>query len=591
MVTKIITLSLSIIAIFSSAIFASEYEKYYDGASKPQGTYHNSFGGESEKYNPKSFYDTESDKSAPTTDEVFDEESSTDYRTEGKYIGSSVTDRVGSESALKSNILDPMQNQTDMTTLGDTYICDTDNNTYSSIDECNDKCAEGCSQYFFKSGITCQTSKEILTVTPSHLGTNPRFTIIYKESSLTTNNIDAVCQNGYKAGSKSYRWYIEKNQLKVRESIDSNIGLGSCEDVRGKSVLTNPRNFYNKMGDAFSNLLSQEGMIISSPQIITKGSMVSLSISSIVAGACNEGSLSSSLENADLIHSAQDGSKPIDPDIAKDIAKDDPLYNSITDRNSYSLFDCSITFDLLIGDGTISERRSDSCKTVKQGCSILSEEICDYDGKRCEASIKNGIKTNNIIPKYCNKILIEEEVEHNICADGNNTIISGKIYNAQFQAKYFRVKRTYECAEESTSDYNYDGFLDQQVTISDSANISDDGTYTYSYTDEDGNIQSSKSEFDLNDLECQQSCKVKVPAEIATDNESVLLSDGTSTPRVVDPIMWKSCDLIKGTDWSCPLGDGDILIQDCDCIDDFVDAYIQLKTVDEISKNKKCSTK
>jgi len=596
MVARLIT-SFTILLIFTISCYASEYDKFYDSGGSGSGrSYSDSLDDDdAKKYDPNKHYEDDPIVILPDADSIFDKFGDTDYRTQGKATGSSVTNKVGSEGALRGNILDPMQQQTEMTTLGDTFICSTDNSTYPSRDLCTEECDSGCESYFFKSEMTCQKSEEVVSVTPSHLGSRPKFTIIYRDSKLTTEPVDAVCQNGYKSGLMSYIWYVEKDELKVRTAIKNNnvssgSGLGICEDVKNKTVLSYPTNFYNNMGIAFLNLLSKQGLVVTTPQIVTKGSMVGLSISSIVAGACNSNELQSSFENSELIHAASDGSRPIDANAAKDIAEDDPIYNALVSGKSYSLFNCSITFKLTEKDGVLTNHPTNNCSAVKKNCNIVSEKICDLNGKRCTYAIQNSISTNNKIPIYCNTIILAGE-EHKVCADGTNIILSGEIFNLSYAGKYFKIDREYECIDETEDDYDYSDFIDQQTIIGDTATIADDGTYTYSYKDKDGNIQVSKSKYELNDLECLKSCKVQMPAEIATDNSSTLFDDGTSSGLKIDPIIWRSCDLKDGVDWVCNIASDEILIKDCDCMDDFIDTYIQLKTADEITKNQKCSTK
>lgn len=331
-------------------VYAESYDDFYEksGNSGNDGDFYE---GSDNKIDIKGFYDDQrNDGAIPDgVDKPGDEKNS------GYDLGSSLKGNVSSESGLK-DILKNMQNGGDMEPLSKTYVCPVDNVTYGDESQCTKNCVSVCDVFKFRTEISCQNAKEVLRLTPDHIGANPAFSIKYQDRMYHTQKVDAVCGNGYMSGGVAYEWLFTKDGLNfvTPASLRS---LGECRDMTGKSFMSEFNSYYEPMIFALQANISKLGFVTTSN---INGGDFSLSINIIVAGACDENSLKSDMPNADAIDKMREGR--LDISEATNIAKNDPNYEYISSGKDYSAKSCSITNSVSLYSDTKTIREDNRFK-------------------------------------------------------------------------------------------------------------------------------------------------------------------------------------------------------------------------------------
>lgn len=412
-------------------------------------------------------------------EEHYDSNSDTKIPEDAVELGTDDDRRKGREIHIKNitsyktlgNVLETLQSGKELTTLGDTYICLYDNETYTSLYDCNKQCSTKCDIYKFTADITCQKSIELIKVEPVNMfAVKTPFKITYKKQTYKTDPIDSICSNGYISNGKNYKWNITKDSF-GKTIVDSQALLGECLDVSKASFIAQTTTYYNAMGYAFKAHISKLGYIPS--YSINKDSTMSINI--LVAGACNGGELQTNIPHKNII--ADIGNGRLDTSVVSNITKNDELYNMVTSK-----------------------------------------------------------------------------------------------YN------------------ESTK-YNYSDFIKQDNTITNSADLKDDGSYTFIGVDIDGGINQYNTNINLTEQKCIPSCKVSIPAN--NDNLTVTLPDGKSVTKypVLKTSYYKACKLRNNKYFCEAENNEEIINNECACADDFLDTIVNMKFIDEASKNMKCSSK
>lgn len=315
----------------TSAAFAESYDDFYEKNS-PSGDAYQYWEERSENVDERSFYDEKTDnETIPGGVDKSDDEKDNGYG-----LGASLKSKVGSEKGLK-DMMQNMQSGGDLEPFSETYICPVDNVTYGDKLECSKSCLSICDIYKFQTSISCQNAKEVLRITPDHIGNNPPFSIKYQDKMYHTQKVDAVCGNGYMSGGVAYEWSFTKDGLNFVIPA-SNQTLGECRDMTGKPFMADFNDYYDPMIYALKAHLSKLGFV---PSANINGSDFSLSVTVIVAGACDENSLKSDLPNQDAINQMREGK--LDFAQAQTIASKDPNYSYITDGTDIQTKSCAIT--------------------------------------------------------------------------------------------------------------------------------------------------------------------------------------------------------------------------------------------------------
>lgn len=322
-------------------VLASEYDNHFEkgGSGKNPYDFYEDIRKHDGNYNAieKNYEDIKPNSVDASTipQGVVDKGSSQDNN-HGGNLGNSVKGKVSTEKSL-SGVVSTMQNGDDLGTLGDTFLCPADNETYEDIKDCQKKCYLGCEPYKFNVQLSCQKSSEIMKVTPSHIGLNPPLSIKFRDSVYYTNPIKAVCGNGFiDMLGNSYEWTVDMVNKSLSFTVPySNNTLGECK-VMDKVYMSSFQNFLEPIAIALKTHVSKLGLVAS--HVIN--SDMSLSINVLVSGACDENSLKGELPNAQAIEDMKAGR--LDMAQAQNIASADPNYQFLTDGKSYSDRACSI---------------------------------------------------------------------------------------------------------------------------------------------------------------------------------------------------------------------------------------------------------
>lgn len=274
----------------------------------------------------------------------------------GSNLGGSVKGKVSSEKSL-SGVLDAMKTGGELETLGDTFVCPSDNETYGDINDCKAGCYMPCETYKFNVEMNCQKSSEFMKITPSDLGLNPSFNITFNSVSYNTGRIKAVCGNGFiDISGTSYEWSVNTVDKSFSFTTPySNATLGECK-VMSMPYMASFTDYLEPMAVALKAHVGKLGFIASH----TINSDMSLSINIIVAGACDENSLKSGLPNSQAIDDMKHGK--LDLSEAQNIAQSDPNYKYLVSGKSYGEKTCSITNSPIIYSNTKTSKGVDEFK-------------------------------------------------------------------------------------------------------------------------------------------------------------------------------------------------------------------------------------
>lgn len=230
-------------------------------------------------------------------------------------------------------------------------------------------------------------------------------------------------------------------------------------------------------------------------------------------------------------------------------------------------------------------RESNTCPS---NCTLINEWVCDKDGNNCIQTVKDGNPLTVPITKQCFNVTTNLST-YIVCSDGSNITVTdrwGGVRNVG--SGWFYIKREYNCGTQNLDvDLSRTRYVVQNTK-------KEDGQI--SYTDIDGSQGSLNiASIENNTTNCSQPvCLVKIPktdTSVFADrkNRSQLPSGKDSNELEV-----RTCDESNGN-FSCPLFNGDILVEDCKCdIEElkagFETAVTSLEVVKQASKDMICSS-
>ena len=106
---------------------------------------------------------------------------------------------------------------------------------------------------------------------------------------------------------------------------------------------------------------------------------------------------------------------------------------------------------------------------------------------------------------------------------------------------------------------------------------------------EDGQFTTSTGELNIKDhrpiSQCQNVCKTKKEAY----QDEVTVS-GVTGSSVKNPMTYDFFYYTCTTDNTCPAGDGEEIIQQCQCINDFTEATVLMQAMRQAGKDAICSS-
>ncbi len=217
-------------------------------------------------------------------------------------------------------------------------------------------------------------------------------------------------------------------------------------------------------------------------------------------------------------------------------------------------------------DDNISENVSDGCSSLASNseCTLKEESV---DG----VTTYTAYHPTGLTPMSSCKTVVGS-ISHNLCRP------------------WWVKNRTYSCA--GNSNYDFTELKSNLKKIHDTATVSSDYTsFTYSSIRKaDGSyvvenvsttdMQTLGKEFSI----CEQACKLRKPAD-NTKASTYGNASQVQNSSVTYNMIYKRC-----TDSGCPVGDGEELLKDCQCINEFAEAVSILAVLGAASNDATCSS-
>ncbi len=165
----------------------------------------------------------------------------------------------------------------------------------------------------------------------------------------------------------------------------------------------------------------------------------------------------------------------------------------------------------------------------------------------------------------------------------------GRVSSYQVCDAGWRAEETFLC--ESKNSFDYTQTITRANGIKDSASLSSDGTSFY-YTDQiknpDGSVSRQSVTTSLPSTgtysNCERTCKtskMELSADVATTATRQAVNNDLSTTR----FFYKSC-----VNNSCPIGAGESVVKECQCLNEFPDAIGSMMILDAARKELMCSS-
>ncbi|WP_051908601.1 hypothetical protein [Sphingobium herbicidovorans] len=198
----------------------------------------------------------------------------------------------------------------------------------------------------------------------------------------------------------------------------------------------------------------------------------------------------------------------------------------------------------------VSERLVDLCAGYAgdQACRLVQEDV---DGVQ---TVRNGVVTG-LKPLPLTRLF----------GTGNCTY--------QYSRDFFLRRRRYACVVDTSGTPQPDLARATYIIDHSTETMLADQTRT-----SDGSLVQSSRAFALPDrpavAACESICKTRAPSA-----NSGVAPAGTVAQKQNVPVGWDSFYHVCSADNVCPLGDGEEIVSDCGCLDDFPEAVVMMQTV------------
>ena len=250
-------------------------------------------------------------------------------------------------------------------------------------------------------------------------------------------------------------------------------------------------------------------------------------------------------------------------------------------------YSVSVEEPLLIGTKDVpSVASNNTCNNIDDSCNIKEEKICNKDGSACIYTIKNFISTGlNPFP-FCTTFTTSID-SYTACMNGSEIIFQNSSGDAVTLLEgdniWWRIERVYQCKTSNT--YNFDAIGDRIAhihnTLSDNTN---NMSYQDLYTDSGETTQYNISlPPRIDPGNCEKACRVRTQVQ---DTQAAVSGHTAQYRLSVNSVkeVIKKCYNEK-----CPLEDGEILIEDCTCLNYFLEAASIMQSIDEAGSDIICS--
>jgi hypothetical protein len=314
-------------------------------------------------------------------------------------------------------------------------------------------------------------------------------------------------------------------------------------------------------------------------------------------------------------NSSLDISGPTDPSILYNPTSDASLMaaantaaaNKISDPNSigYALSttsgnsgyianpitapECQISARIAFTNGVPYETINDTCTGMNNTiCTLSDERICDYNGGNCIQTMRYGNPTGYVALPSSQTIIGPDHVAWTFTVDGSTmsylTASSSGNVSVAGNPVWWTIKHTYTCQSNTpVIDSTTNNSLSMSRNVTASSSLS--GT-TMTYTNPDGTTSSS-SIYPGNTLPTGSPCALSCVVSSATQDTKI----GATTTAAIEKntVNTTGETYLACVDGVCPVGNGQTIVRDCQCLNDFAKALSTMQSMNNAAHDMTCS--
>lgn len=461
-------------------------------------------------------------------------------------IGNTANSKFNSKSKIRSNALSPIQGNGSVSTIDNS-------STFNAAITCFDKAVGLNASISFPSA-----SSMTLSITQDSDMDKSR------NHSLTVSSIVGVCQNGLVTGSWGSPIYkafnisngkigtvdSTKNQMNGCFCINNSCGYGGYDS-----------NIHSSISGGINSVLVANNVNIagvSDYSEITNGFKIEYNYPSTCQGGTIPNQYGGSdprnyyagqvQPNIDSAVASTDGKNSLSlySSVKKHSSTTIPITGNAVTVNYKAISECTIINKPSLSNGNIIFTEVNSCSNVPSTCTKRSEHLCNELGNNCEQIYFSGT-TSSQTKTFCYNSYLADTYE--VC--DNSSGISAKNNTTQavssFTGKHLYRKLTYNCGTESAT---------QDLTQMN--NLETDGKGAFKYRD--GTAAT------INGLPTNTaSCNAKFCTVKKSVIDTAVHSDSTYDSTTTNEMNVKVCVTSISGASSCPLENGETLIDDCRC--------------------------
>lgn len=517
-------------------------------------------------------------------------DSYSDAKNSAKSLGNKVNNKYASKSGVSKNLSKPLQTNSNLRTLDDSvsFNASISNSCASNNEGIRLSFSSGNNNY-----VTVSINQDI--------DANNAY-----DYSFNISNIENICSGGVKlADGTYYRYIFDPNSKRISLQATSKTMLSSCYCILDSC---NYGGYTKTIADTITGDILA---IIGSSNVVN----YEVGINQYDEGSrtyllyvknntqCRDTTMGNTYTSTNPKNYYNNQTVPnmdIGDVASKDNNNSSSLYYITKNQNNVLLNTSGSYSNITYTDykycntikspytdnsGNLQIQVNDGCSQYYSSCSLYREEICDSTGKNCVDKTLNGQITSNNIPINC----INYDATTQVCADGNKIYSIGSntgtnlLYNDASNG-YFYSKKTFNCGS-STSHFDASKANNTFASVNKSSS-------TINYTSFDG----TSSKINIGTYE---NCTIRYCSYRGSANSTAVYSDDTTNQNTKDgtstnEVLYKQCTQLAGGSYTCPVGSGETLLEDCSCnmgLTGAATALAYVSAIEDAVQDFTCSTK
>jgi hypothetical protein len=525
-----------------------------------------------------------------------------DEYTEGTDSANSILKELGSPAAANERLSKPLtSSNTPMTSLGGTAKAPASS---------------------FTAQLTSKSSKAFLTATatPGAFGGLSQLTI-QEDIAMTGTasytytvpvSIEGVCANGIihcDSGTwNNCSYYIWKDSNGITLNPTTINTLEACYCINSSCGYTlNMDHVLKDLGGGMVSAIQSDNPSTTITNVGVTGSTISYygMLSSTTASNITSNTANSSLyvpgmsdpstlykggkSDTDLVaagkaEAAKESTDPNSPEYALSATsgKNGYAVNPITAQA------CQINAGIGFKGNTPFETVNNTCNIDTNICSLSEEYICDYNGGNCVQTLKYGSPTGQVAIPIPHTLIAPDNTAWTFTFNGSQITYTNSSTNGTVPAigseVWWTIKQEYTCqSNKPVIDSYTTNALSMTQNLTPSVNLS--GT-TMTFKNPDGSTNTSTIYPGTKlptGAPCAKSCTV------SGSSQDTQIGATTTDAAEQNNINTTGITYLACVNGACPVGTGQTIVKDCQCINDFVTAASSMQSMDNASHDMICT--